>query len=112
MQLQPIIYTTDTATAVDWYTKMLNAPAAYSSEAWTAIPVGDGTLGIHHVEARPKHTYVEISLVSKEPLEGVIARLDEVGIEPEEGIKEQPFGRSVLFRDPDGAPVQINEHAH
>ena len=112
MRLQPIVYTTDTTRSVDWYSKVLGVEPAYSSEAWTSIPAGDASLGIHHAEKRPPASYLAISLVSNERLEDVVARLAEVGIHPEAAIAQQPFGRSVLLRDPDGAPVQINEHAN
>jgi len=112
MRLQPIIYTTNTSRSVEWYSTVLGVLPSYASDAWTAFAVGDASLGIHLVEQRPNEAYVEISLVSGEPLEEVIARLAEAGVEPEEEIKEQPFGRSFLLRDPDGAPVQINEHVH
>ena len=111
VKLQPIVYTTDTGRSAEWYSTVLGVAPAFESESWTAIPVGDATLGIHHVAKRPADTYLELSLVSNETLEAVIGRLATVGIEPVEGIKEQPFGRSFLIRDPDGAPVQINEHA-
>lgn len=112
MRLQPIVYTSDTARSVAWYSKVIDAEPSYASEAWTAFEVGGATLGIHHVAERPTATYLEISLVSAEALEDVIARLATHDIEPAEGIREQPFGRSFLLRDPDGAPVQVNEHAH
>ena len=112
MKLQPIVYTTDMDRAVAWYTAVLDTAAAYTSDVWTAIAMGDATLGIHHVAERPDGSYLELSIVSPEPLESVIARLEAAGIDIAEGIIEQPFGRSFLLRDPDGAPVQVNEHVH
>ncbi len=112
MKLQPIVYTTNMAAAVEWYSTVLGVMPGYASEAWTSLSVGDAVLGIHVVETRPTNSYVEVSLVSLEPLEPVIARLAAKGIHPAKGIEAQPFGRSMLLRDPDGAPVQINEHTH
>ena len=112
MKLQPIVYTTDMDRAVAWYSAVLGSEPAYASETWTSISVGDATLGIHHVDARPEDAYLELSLVSDQPLESVVDRLESAGIEIAEPIREQPFGRSFLLRDPDGAPVQVNEHAH
>ena len=112
MKLQPIVYTTDMDRAVAWYTTVLDTAAGYTSEVWTAIAMGDATLGIHRVETRPDDSYVELSIVATEPLEVVIARLQAAGVDIAEGIIEQPFGRSFLLRDPDGAPIQVNEHAH
>lgn len=112
MRLQPIVYTADMDAAVNWYAKVLDVEPAFRSEMWTAIPAGDATLGIHHVSERADGSNVAISLIATEPLEAVIGRLATVGIDPAGPIEDQPFGRSVLLRDPDGAPVQVNEHAH
>ena len=112
MKLQPIIYTKNTAAAVDWYTRVLGTEPGYRSDMWTSFGAGDATLGIHLVEALPPEGRVALSLVATEPLEALVDRLQAAGVEPVEPIREQPFGRSVLFRDPDGTPVQINEHAH
>jgi hypothetical protein len=44
------------------------------------------------------------------PLEEIVDRLRTLAIEPAGAICDQPFGRSVTVRDPDGLTIQINEH--
>ncbi len=110
MRLQPIVYTTRMGQSVAWWSAVLGAEPAYQSEMWTSIPAGGATLGIHHVEETLDRGRVEISLVAEGSLEAAVERLLGAGIQPAEPIKEQPFGRSVLYLDPDGSPVQINEH--
>ncbi|HSG78109.1 MAG TPA: VOC family protein [Acidimicrobiia bacterium] len=110
MRLQPIVYTQDVARAVTWYAVVLGHEPGYQSDAWTSFSVGDASLGIHHVEGLPVRGRVELALVTTEPLEDFVARVGDEGIEPVEPIREQPFGRSVLLKDPDGTPVQVNEH--
>lgn len=39
-----------------------------------------------------------------------VARLESAEIAVEGPFTDQPFGRSVLLRDPDGSPLQIDEH--
>ena len=90
---------------------MLGIAPGYRSEIWTSFAVAGATLGIHQVTEVPEPGRVVLSLVAEEPLEDVIARLAASGIEPEAGIKEEPFGRSFVVRDPDGSAVQVNEHA-
>jgi catechol-2,3-dioxygenase len=48
--------------------------------------------------------------VTAEPLEAVLLRLADHGIEPQQGIQDETFGRSIVLHDPDGTPVQVNEH--
>lgn len=111
MRLQPIVYTEDMDASVAWYSKVLGVAPGFSSEVWTAFSVGDATLGIHHVAKRPEESNVGVSLIATDPLEDVVRDLEAAGVDPEGAIEDQPFGRSVLLRDPDGRPVQVNEHA-
>lgn len=112
MQLQPIVYTTDMERVVDWYRRVLGSDPAYTSDVWTSFTVGSATLGVHHVDERPAESNMVLSLVAEEPLDDVVRRLDAEGVAIERGIQDEPFGRSLLLRDPDGSPIQVNEHAH
>nr|NIR37005.1 hypothetical protein [Actinomycetota bacterium] len=86
MRLQPIVYTQDVARAVTWYSVVLGTEPGYQSEAWTSFPVGDASLGIHHVEGLPVRGRVELSLVATESLEDLVERIGADGIEPVEPI--------------------------
>lgn len=111
MKLQPIVYTTNSARAVEWYGKMLDLEPEYQSDVWTTFDVDGTPLAIHRVdEELPTHSRVAISLVATEPLDDLIERWgDEVGIT--RGIQDETFGRSLLVTDPDGTVIQINEHS-
>lgn len=110
MRLQPIVYTTDPAVAVDWYATVLGIKPSYQSDVWTSFETDGATLGIHRVDSLPDRGRVELSLVTAEPLEAVELRLADHGIEPSRGIADEAFGRSLLLEDPDGTPLQINQH--
>jgi catechol 2,3-dioxygenase-like lactoylglutathione lyase family enzyme len=112
VRLQPIVYTTDMDASTAWYGRVLGVEPGYVSEMWTAFTVGDATLGVHRVEELPTDSRVELSLVATEPLETVLSRLEDAGLEVERGIQDEAFGRSILLRDPAGSPVQVNEHHH
>ena len=109
MKLQPIVYVTDMQRSVEWYTQVLDTPPAYSSEVWTAIVVGDATLGIHHTDNRSAESNSQLSIIAEQPLEDIATRLTAAGIPIDRAICDEPFGRSLVVRDPDGSPVQINE---
>lgn len=111
MRLQPIVYTTDPEASVDWYADVLGIKPSYQSDVWTSFDTDGATLGIHRVDSLPERGRVELSLVTAEPLEAVELRLGDHGIEPSRGIADEAFGRSLLLEDPDGTPVQVNEHA-
>lgn len=44
------------------------------------------------------------------PEEELMTQLTAAGISIENDIVDEAFGRSLLLRDPDGLPLQINEH--
>jgi hypothetical protein len=110
MRLQPIVYAASMEQAVRWYEAVLGCPPAFRSAAWSAFEVGDAVLGIHLGVRDAPAGPVVLSLVATSPLDEVLARLAAAGITPEGGVVEQPFGRSVLLRDPGGLAVQVNEH--
>lgn len=110
MKLQPIVYTEDMKSAVDFYGAVLGSEPAYQSDMWTAFDVAGATLGVHRVDTLPERGRVELSLVATEPLEAVVERLAGRGIDPTRGIADETFGRSIVLEDPDGAPLQVNEH--
>lgn len=110
MKLQPIIYTEDLNRAVDWYGTVIGGEPAYRSDVWTSFDIDGTTLGIHRVDSLADRGRVELSLVTAEPLEAVLFRLADHGIEAVQGIQDETFGRSVVLEDPDGTPVQVNEH--
>jgi uncharacterized glyoxalase superfamily protein PhnB len=110
VKLQPIIYTEDMKRAVDWYGTVIGSEPAFRSDMWTSFDLDGATLGIHRADSLAERGRVELSLVTTEPLEAVLLRLADHGIEPKQAIQDQPFGRSIVLDDPDGTPVQVNEH--
>lgn len=111
MKLQPIVYTTDMDRSVDFYERVLACAPVYRSPVWTSFAVGGAALGIHRVDHLPEGARGELSLIATQPLEAVRERLEAVGISPRRGIQDETFGRSLLLVDPDGSPLQVNEHA-
>ena len=110
MHVQTIVYTADMGRGVEWYSGFLGRDPEYASDMWTTFAVGDARLALHHAEELPEQSRVAVSLVITEALEAFVARVGELGIEPVESIRDQPFGRSVLFRDREGLPIQVNRY--
>lgn len=110
MRLQPIVSTASMDEAVRWYGAVLGCTPVFRSESWTAFETGGALLGVHLGERAETAGPVALSLVATAPLEEVLARLAAAGITPEGGVVDQPFGRSILLRDPEGLAVQVNEH--
>lgn len=110
MKLQPIVYTENVSEVVKWYGNVIGVEPAYQSDMWTSFDLDGATLGVHRVESLAERGRVELSLVTAEPLEAVLLRLGDHGIEAKQGIQDETFGRSIVLQDPDGTPVQVNEH--
>jgi catechol 2,3-dioxygenase-like lactoylglutathione lyase family enzyme len=113
MKLMPIVYITDMDTAIEFYTALgMNVGNKGRSNMWTELEMGDFLLALHHIDPLPANQIgrVELAMVAEMPLEDVVNRLKENGIVLERDITDEAFGRSILVRDPDGLPIQINEH--
>ena len=110
MHVQTIVYTTDMGRGVDWYSGFLGRDPEYASDMWTVFAVGEARVALHHADDLPERSRVAVSLVVEESLEDFIARVGGSGVDPSEEIQSQPFGRSVLFRDPEGLAIQVNQY--
>lgn len=116
LKLMPIVYVSDMSRSLDFYLALgLTADYLQRDGVWSSLKAGDAALGLHLLDPLPPMREVDrvaLALVSEAPLETLVARLDEQGIAPARGIRDEPFGRSLLLRDPDGLAIQVNEHAH
>jgi catechol 2,3-dioxygenase-like lactoylglutathione lyase family enzyme len=112
MKLMPIVYVTDMARSVAFYEGLgLTAKTKGRSGMWFELTLGDAVLALHKADYVPaqKGQRMELSFVSSEALETLIARWQQNGIESD-GIVDEAFGRSCRVTDPDGLMIQINEH--
>lgn len=116
IKLMPIVYVSQMSRALDFYLALGLEPDYVEREGvWSSLKSGDALLGLHTLDPLPpvpEIGRVELTLVSMEPLEALVARLEAQGIAPARAIHQESFGRSLLLRDPDGLLVQVNEHAH
>lgn len=109
MKLMPIVYVTDMQRSVAFYRAFCDKLRSQSA-MWTEFELGDARFALHFVDVMPKESRVELAFVATEPLEQVVTHLATHGITLERLLTDEAFGRSILVRDPDGLPVQINEH--
>jgi catechol 2,3-dioxygenase-like lactoylglutathione lyase family enzyme len=112
MKVMPIRYVADVAAATRFYTALGLVQGDRSrSGNWTELNAAGGTLALHTVRTAEQDIpgRVELSFESAEPLEELVQRLRAAGFEPD-AIVDENFGRSLRVIDPDGVPVQVNEH--
>ena len=111
MRLMPIVYVTDIAKALDFYTA-LGLQGSKHSAMWAELSLGDASLALHYTNKLPEKQIgrVELAMVAPAPLEKLVERLKAVGVPLECDITDEAFGRSIQVRDPDGLIIQINEH--
>ncbi|MBT8247626.1 MAG: VOC family protein [Acidimicrobiia bacterium] len=110
MQMQTIVYVTDMDRSIEFYERLGFAVDYRGGPVWTAFRGTDGVLALHTVDELPAPGRVALSLVADDTLEKIVVRLARHGVEAS-SIETQPFGRSTVVQDPDGLPIQINEHA-
>ena len=116
MYLMPIVYVSDVQRSLDFYRGLgLTPRPGIDPIYWAELTLGDATLALHKAAdgaaagTGPAGT-VDLCFLAGEPLEELVARWATAEIAPSRAIKEEPFGRSVQVRDPDGLVIQVNEH--
>jgi hypothetical protein len=80
------------------------------SPFWSELDIDGDVLALHGTESISHGGAAGVACVADEPLEHVLTRLRDAGIEPARGIADEPFGRSIVLEDPDGFRFQVNEY--
>lgn len=106
----PIVYISDMARSLPFY-QALGFQVHHEGQVWSELRLGEARLALHTTETLPGGPLrIELAFATYIPLEALMSRLSEAGISIENEINDEAFGRSLLLRDPDGLPLQINEH--
>lgn len=106
----PIVYVSDMDRALAFY-RALGFQLHNEGRVWSELRLGKARLALH--EADPEvldRGRLELAMAAHIPLEDLLDRLAAAGVQPERAISDEAFGRSVLLLDPDGLPIQVNEH--
>ena len=113
MKPVPFIYTTDMSRSIRWYRTVIpKARLVSQSPYWSEFDIDGDVLALHGTESIAPGGAAGVSFVAGEPLEDLLTRLGDAGVEPVRGIAEEPFGRSIVLEDPDGFRFQVNEYAN
>ncbi len=106
----PIRYVREMDRALAFY-RALGFDVRVQGAVWSELRLGGAALALHQSDEVPEGPQrMGLALTARRTLEVVLAALAEAGVHPAGEIADEAFGRSVLLRDPDGMPVQINEH--
>ena len=106
----PIVYISDMSRSLLFY-QALGFTVRHEGQVWSELQLGTARLALHTTDSLAKGPLrVELAFSTHIRLEDLIAQLEEDGIPVENEIVDEAFGRSLLLNDPDGLPLQINEH--
>lgn len=110
LSLLPIVYVTDIDRSIRFY-RALGCAVLSQSGMWAQLELGSCHLALHHMEqGSGPSDRMALALTAQQPLEQIQEDLQSGGVIPAGDIVDEAFGRSLLIRDPDGLPIQINEH--
>ena len=105
-----IVYVSDMDRALSFY-RSLGFQLHSEGRVWSELRLGEARLAIHKADPEElESNRLGLAMVAHIPLEDLLERLDAAGIHPARNISDEAFGRSFLVLDPDGLPIQINEH--
>lgn len=106
----PIVYVTDMAASLAFY-QALGFEVNNEGKVWSELTCGAARLALHGTDSLPAGPLrVALSLTAHRKLEEIMAQLQGAGVTVTNEIADEAFGRSLLIRDPDDLPIQINEH--
>lgn len=102
----------DLEESVAWYSK-LGIAAGPRYGTWQDMTVGGETRFALHQGDRPHGAATGAVAFRVEDLDGELARLSELGVEPSDhDITEARPARFITFTDPDGNDIQLLERPH
>ncbi len=111
MRPVPFVLVTDMDRSIEWYGTVLgSASVLTASPYWSELEIGGAVLALHRADQIQPGGAAGIAFVVEEPLEALVVRLADSGIEAARGIEAEPFGRSMVLEDPDGFRFQVNEY--
>jgi hypothetical protein len=113
LALMPVVYVRQIAAVLSFYQALgFRVAAGDRAGEWVELHLGSALLMLHRSEHPSSEAprSIELSFVSAEPLEQVLARLAAAGFPTDHPIIDESFGRYVQVQAPDGLVLQINEH--
>jgi catechol 2,3-dioxygenase-like lactoylglutathione lyase family enzyme len=112
MKVRPVHFVPDVEAALRFYEALgLQVELRDRTGRWAELRAEGGELALHDGPSADDGAGREgllFTLVAEEPLERVAARLRAAGFPPEGEPVDQPWGRSLFVRAPDGTLVQID----
>jgi catechol 2,3-dioxygenase-like lactoylglutathione lyase family enzyme len=106
-----IVYVTDMERSLAWYRSLLpDAALVSTSPYWSELSFGPASVALHSAAEVATGTQLGFALEADQPLEDILSSLTTRDVVVSKGISDEPFGRSMVIRDPDGLAIQINEH--
>jgi predicted lactoylglutathione lyase len=113
LTLMPLVYVADLDKSIAFYSILGGKVSARSrSGTWAELRFGDSILALHQADhpSGSDASAIELCFVSSDALEALQDRLSEAGIRMERPVTDEAFGFSMMVRDPDDLPIQINQH--
>ncbi len=109
----PTVFCADLDRSVPFYTEILGLKLMFRAGAeWASLDGGRGsTIGLHgNVAGDPRvgANGISVGLDVDEPIEQVVARLRERGVDVTD-VQDQGYIKIAYFGDPDGNPLYLVE---
>jgi hypothetical protein len=78
---------------------------------WSELRFGEVALALHLANSvNDDGQQMALAMVAQRPLADIMTALQNAGVRLTTEIVDEAFGRSLTIYDPDGLPIQINEH--
>jgi catechol 2,3-dioxygenase-like lactoylglutathione lyase family enzyme len=116
-----VLTVADVETTVDFYARVLGMRPVTFGDNRRAVAFGDQKINLHPVSEpidpkaeHPTPGSADLCFITEQPIENVVARLGEHGVEVDEGPVERTGAlgpmTSVYFRDPDRNLIEVSRY--
>ena len=98
---------TDMARSVEFYSNVIGLDVIEHDSDWSEVDANGLKIGLNSSESPAGDGGAAIAFQPSSDIEEEVDRLKGEGVEFPDGIADQPWGRIVTFKDPDGNDLQL-----
>ena len=98
---------TDMSRSVEFYTNVLGLEVTEHDGDWSEVDANGLKIGLNSSESPAGDGGAAIAFQPGSDIEDEVERMKGEGVEFPDGIADQPWGRIVTFKDPDGNDLQL-----
>ncbi len=105
----PILYVNDVRESIDFYVKHLGFTIVDDAGDFVTLSLGETRVALNKGNAKDKFPGHQTIILVSDSIEKDYQALSLVGIQMDMSLSDPGYGKTFIFRDPDGNKIEIIE---